>query len=174
MTKFVISLTVSVCYILVLAACATSSQTAEQPEPAPAKVAEPVVMQPAEPVAVTPEPEPVAVQEPVTEETLETVLYFDFDRSTLRPEARAALTAHADRLKRNNDVVTVVGHSDERGSEDYNMSLGKRRANAVRDFLISLGVDARQIQTLSYGEAHPKVAGSFESAWEQNRRVEIK
>ncbi len=105
---------------------------------------------------------------------LETVFYFDFDESLLRPDARAALTAHAERLKSNPRSVRLEGHADERGTREYNMALGERRANAVRDFLVAHGVSSNQIETVSYGEEYPAMVGSYESAWEKNRRVELK
>ena len=113
------------------------------------------------------EPEP-------TDVTLDTVFYFDFDQSLLRPEARAALTAHAERLKANPSPIRLEGHADERGTREYNMALGERRANAVRDYLVAQGVSPSQIETVSYGEEYPATVGSYESAWGQNRRVELK
>ena len=108
------------------------------------------------------------------EANLETVFYFDFDQSTLRPESRAALTAHAERLKASPQAVRLEGHADERGTREYNMALGERRANAVRDFLVLQGVDSAAIESVSYGEERPAILGSDESSWSQNRRVELK
>lgn len=108
------------------------------------------------------------------EPELPTTFYFGFDESTLRPDARAALTAHAERLQDEPRNIRLEGHADERGSREYNMALGERRANAVRDFLVLQGVDASLIETVSYGEERPAVMGSYEGAWEQNRRVELK
>ncbi len=105
---------------------------------------------------------------------LETVFYFDFDKSELKPEARALLTAHAEQLKADPRSVRLEGHADERGSREYNIALGERRANAVRDFLVLQGVDAGLLETISYGEERPVAFGSNESSWAQNRRVELK
>lgn len=129
-----------------------------------------------EPAVVTPEPvvqEPVkVVKEPV--EVLETVFYFNFDESTIKPGARAELTKHAMRLKATPKNVRVEGHTDERGSREYNMALGERRANAVRDFLVMQGVNASLIEVVSYGEERPAAMGSSESSYAQNRRAELK
>ncbi len=107
-------------------------------------------------------------------EELDTLIYFDFDQATLKPEARALLLAHAERLKESPTDVRLEGHADERGSREYNMALGERRANAVRDFLVLQGVRRSDLEVVSYGEERPLAMGSSESAWEQNRRVEIK
>lgn len=104
---------------------------------------------------------------------LATVFYFDFDQSILKAEARAALTVYAEVLKEAPKAVRLEGHADERGSREYNMALGERRANAVRDFLVLQGVDASLIETVSYGEERPAMVGSDETSWAQNRRVEI-
>lgn len=103
-----------------------------------------------------------------------TVFYFDFDQSILPAEARAALQIHAARLKDQPRNIRLEGHADERGSREYNMALGERRANAVRDFLVLQGVDGNLIETISYGEERPAELGSNESAWSKNRRVELK
>ncbi|MYM65027.1 peptidoglycan-associated lipoprotein Pal [Pseudomaricurvus sp. HS19] len=107
-------------------------------------------------------------------EALDTVFYFDFDKSMLKPEARAALTAHAENLKAAPKAVRLEGHADERGTREYNMALGERRAKAVRDYLVLQGVDASMIETVSYGEEYPAVVGATEAAYEMNRRVEMK
>ncbi len=105
---------------------------------------------------------------------LQTVFYFDFDQSLLTPEARAGLTAQAERLKASPRSIRLEGHADERGSREYNMALGERRANAVRDFLVLQGVDGSLIETISYGEERPAAMGSNDMAYSKNRRVELK
>lgn len=102
------------------------------------------------------------------------VFYFEFDQSTLTSEARAALTIHAEALNLSPRAVRLEGHADERGSREYNMALGERRANAVRDFLILQGVSADLIESISYGEERPAQQGSNEASWSANRRVELK
>lgn len=105
---------------------------------------------------------------------LQSVVYFDFDQSMLGSETRAILIAHAEALKATPRSVRLEGHADERGSREYNMALGERRSNAVRDFLVLQGVDSSLLESISYGEERPAVLGSSENAYEQNRRVEIK
>ncbi|GHD45973.1 peptidoglycan-associated lipoprotein [Marinobacter persicus] len=104
-----------------------------------------------------------------------TTFYFDFDTSEIKPEARDVLVAHARYLADNPRVqVRAEGHADERGSKEYNLALGERRAKAVERFLIVNGASRGQIETISYGEEKPAVRGSGEEAWAQNRRVELK
>ncbi len=111
---------------------------------------------------------------PEPEVVLDTVFYFDFDQSMLKPEARAALTAHAERLKADPRAIRLEGHGDETGTREYNMALGERRGIAVRDFLSLQGVDTAMIEVISFGEERPASMGSSESAYAQNRRVELK
>lgn len=103
------------------------------------------------------------------------VIYFDFDSSEVRPADRDLVKLHAMRL--GNDAVGRVrleGHADERGSREYNIGLGERRAQAVRQLLMIQGVGAAQIATVSFGEERPAAFGSSESDYAQNRRVEFK
>jgi peptidoglycan-associated lipoprotein len=127
--------------------------------------------------AVTQDTTGTSTQAPVStqvERELDTVIYFDFDQSTLKPESRSLLLAHAERLRGASVSVRLEGHADERGSREYNMALGERRANSVRDFLVVQGINASSLEVVSYGEERPAVSGSGESSWGQNRRVEIK
>ena len=103
-----------------------------------------------------------------------TTFYFDFDTSEIKQEARDVLIAHARYLADNpREDVRLEGHADERGTKEYNLALGERRAKAVQRFLIVNGASRGQIETVSYGEEKPAVRGSSESAWAQNRRVEL-
>ena len=102
---------------------------------------------------------------------LQTV-YFGFDSSNLDSETKEAVKSNADYLKANANVdIQVEGHCDERGGRQYNLALGERRAKAVRDYLVALGVESKRISTISYGSERPKAEGSDESAWSQNRRA---
>ena len=103
-----------------------------------------------------------------------TVFYFDLDSSSLTGEARGQVDAHIAALLGNNDSVRLEGHTDERGTREYNLALGERRANAVRDYMVANGVPSYRIETISYGEENPVAYGSGESNWQQNRRVELK
>ncbi len=105
---------------------------------------------------------------------LETVFYFDFDRATLRPDVRAALDAQIARLQNTNEPVRLEGHADERGTRDYNMALGERRAEAVANYMALKGIARSRIKTVSYGEERPLATDSNDAAWAQNRRVELK
>ena len=149
----------------------------------------------------TPEPEAVPEQEPVDETpVVETqaapdprdytdsrnfdnpesllskrVIYFDFDKSELRDDARNTLSQNADWLKKsyNTAVIEIEGHCDERGSDEYNLALGESRALAAKNYLVSLGVPMDQLGTISYGEEVPLDLSGTEEAWAKNRRVEI-
>ena len=110
----------------------------------------------------------------VSEQTLSNVVYFDFDQYALTAESRAVLLAHADKLKGASVAVRLEGHADERGSREYNMALGEKRANAVRDFLVTQGVNGSSLEVVSFGEEQPAATGSDEASWAQNRRVEVK
>ncbi|MCC7463292.1 MAG: peptidoglycan-associated lipoprotein Pal [Gammaproteobacteria bacterium] len=102
------------------------------------------------------------------------IVYFDFDSSEIRGEFTAALAEHARVLTQNPTVrVRLEGHTDERGSPEYNIGLGERRAQAVRRALMLQGVAEAQLSTVSYGEERPAATGQTEEAWAQNRRVEI-
>jgi len=110
----------------------------------------------------------------VEEAPLTNVVYFDFDQYTLTAETRAVLLAHAEKLKGSSMAVRLEGHADERGSREYNMALGEKRANAVRDFLVTQGVNGSSLEVVSFGEERPVATGHDEASWSQNRRVEIK
>ncbi len=97
--------------------------------------------------------------------------YFDYDKADIRPEARAALSKTADFLKNYPQLkVAIEGHCDERGSTEYNLGLGDRRANAVKQYIVSLGVPADRLSTVSFGKEKPFCTESNESCWQQNRR----
>lgn len=101
-------------------------------------------------------------------------VYFDFDEYDLKNAARDQLAKNAAFLKEHSDfVVTIEGHCDERGTNDYNIALGDRRANAARDYLESLGIRGARVKTLSYGEERPVCTDSDESCWSRNRRAEF-
>jgi peptidoglycan-associated lipoprotein len=103
-----------------------------------------------------------------------TIIYFDYDRAEIKPEFVAIVTAHAKYLNASPaNKVRLEGHSDERGSREYNIGLGERRAQAVRRALMLQGVTEAQITTVSYGEERPAVQGSDEAAYAKNRRVEL-
>jgi peptidoglycan-associated lipoprotein len=99
-------------------------------------------------------------------------IFFDTDSSSIRPDAQATLTKQAQWLNRyGNYAVTVEGHADERGTREYNLALGARRAAATRDFLVARGVAANRIKTISYGKERPVATCDDASCWSQNRRA---
>jgi len=139
------------------------------PPPAP-----PAVTQPVEPSPPT--PPPPAPAEPTPKITAADLAdaFFDFDSYALREDARAALDRDARLLRDAPDVnVTIEGHCDERGTVEYNLALGEKRANAARDYLVSAGVPTARIQTVSYGKERPFAEGHDETAWAQNRRAHV-
>ncbi len=98
-------------------------------------------------------------------------VFFKFDKFNVNAEARKTLGLQAAWMKRNASVtVTIQGHCDERGTREYNLALGERRANSVKDYLITLGVNPERIDTISYGKERPVAIGSTNAAWAQNRR----
>jgi peptidoglycan-associated lipoprotein len=106
------------------------------------------------------------------EEGLVRPVFFAYDRYDLSTEARATLEENSRWFRRYpNARIVIEGHCDERGTEEYNLALGDRRAQAAREYLVQLGVEARRIETISYGEERPFVMGSNEAAWAQNRRA---
>ncbi len=148
---------------LLLAACANTEKkqpAVQEAAPAPA----PVVEQPA-PTGPTP-----GTQEHLNQTAGDRV-FFAFDSYELDSSAQATLRAQADWLKQFGSVnVIIEGHADERGTREYNLALGERRANAVKNYLASLGINAGRVESVSYGKERPAVVGSSEDAWAQNRR----
>lgn len=102
------------------------------------------------------------------------VVYFDFDRNDVKDEFRNVINAHAEYLANNPGAkVTIEGHADERGTREYNIGLGDRRANAVRQLMVLQGASSSQADSISYGEERPADLGHNESSWSKNRRAEI-
>lgn len=105
---------------------------------------------------------------------LQTVFYFDYDRSTLTYETRQALDRHAENLRNSARVVRLEGHADDRGTREYNLALGERRAKSIADYLVLQGVSRSQIETISYGEEKPIAFTHDEESYRMNRRVELR
>ncbi len=105
----------------------------------------------------------------------DTRIHFAFDKHNLRPDARATLERIGEQMKKFPDLRLVIeGHTDERGTAEYNLGLGERRARSAYEYLVLLGVEAERMQIVSYGEERPLVDESNEEAWAQNRRAEFK
>lgn len=149
--------------------------------PAPAAPAAPEeVEQPAAPVVADQTEDPLSsedmtvVMDEMVRRGFSPDIYFDYDESTLTDDTRDKLSRNADLLKSRPEFsMTIEGHADERGTNEYNLALGERRANAVRDYLGSLGVAGGRVRTLSYGEERPVCTQNEESCWSQNRRAHM-
>ena len=103
------------------------------------------------------------------------IVYFEYDRYDLTAASKSILTQKAGIMKQVPQLrVTIEGHCDERGTEEYNLALGERRSRAAYDFLLNLGVSASQMEMVSFGKLHPAVTGSGEAVWSKNRRAEFK
>lgn len=143
---------------------------APAPAPEPPKIVETPVVPPAQPPApapvAPPAPPPAPAPVPLKD------VFFDYDRSVVRNDQKAALNDNAGWLKANTGAKLLIeGHCDERGTAEYNLALGERRAKAVKDYLVGAGVAPDRISTISYGEERPFVLGHDESAWKWNRRA---
>jgi peptidoglycan-associated lipoprotein len=178
-----------VCLILSMAllapGCKKKGQVEATPEPAetqPVQTPEPSATDSKPPVEVedfdSAEPDVRQLDETATalnERGVLKTIYFAFDKSELTESARATLRQNANWLKANPDWgVVIEGHCDERGTIEYNLALGQRRASSVRDYLSSLGVESSRIRTVSFGEERPADPGHNEAAWAKNRRAESK
>lgn len=118
--------------------------------------------------------EEAAKQKIVKEEFKDENIYFAFDSSDLSDQARLILNSNAEYLRKHSSLTaTVEGHCDDRGSEEYNIALGKRRAESVKKFLIDLGISTDRLVTISYGENKPIAAGQDETSWAKNRRAQV-
>ncbi|MFQ5607770.1 MAG: peptidoglycan-associated lipoprotein Pal [Candidatus Zixiibacteriota bacterium] len=137
---------------------------------------------PPTPIDTTPEPEPEIIDttppEPEVREISESefqTVYFDFDKFNVKPEFRGSLESNAELMQESMDlIIQIEGHCDERGTVEYNLSLGEKRANATKSYLINLGIADERIQVISYGKERPAMLGHNEAAWSQNRRAEFR
>ncbi len=155
---------------LLLAGCPKKPEVQTAAPAAVAPTPGEAVVEPEQEVVIVEEREEVVVIEPVEEGALEDV-FFDFDKSLIRPDARQALDEGILWLSENPGArIVVEGHCDERGTNEYNLALGERRAKAVLDYLVAGGIDSGRISTISYGEERPFCLGHDESAWQCNRR----
>ncbi len=158
-------------------ACGKKTPPAPPPPPPVAPEAPP----PAPPPPPRPEVAPVVDEyarikamsaEDIEKSGLLAEVYFDFDKAEIRDQDRGVLSKNAEALKRFDFLrITVEGHCDERGTVEYNLALGERRAKAAHDYLVSLGVPAERLKTVSYGKEVPACAQSSEDCWQKNRRA---
>lgn len=167
--------------VFFLGACKSSGPTVEAPTSVPTVAPTPVPTPVVEEVVRPPVTETIPSVE-VTEELPEDLVqlnaqgyledaFFETDRYDLKPETRENLAGNAAWLQKHPTIsILVEGHCDERNTREYNLALGERRANAVRDYLVFLGIAPQRIQTISYGEEKPFAVGHSEDAWQLNRR----
>jgi peptidoglycan-associated lipoprotein len=168
--------------VFTVAACG-SKKAPEQPAPEPAPQPAPAPLPAPAPQPTTPAPAPAPAEDPaaaaarVTAEVLNEVrvmVHFDFDKSDIRPDDRAILDRKAAVLGANTGLrLRISGHADERGSDEYNLALGNRRAAAVKTYLANKGIDAGRFEVVSFGEEQPIAQGHDEDSWFQNRRAEF-
>ncbi len=153
--------------LLLIAAC---SHAQPPPAPAPAQV----VAEPAPSPAPAPAPEPVAAPTPRAAEIAPASVYFDFDAAELTAAGRTTLQTFFDQARQRPDQeVRIEGNCDERGTREYNLALGQRRADAAKKYLENLGLDAKRITATSNGKERPRVSGDDEAAWKENRRDDL-
>ena len=154
-----------------------ASQGPEYSESTENLIEEPVVQEIYEPAAPRVEAGKLVVDSgdnSGASQTLVGVFLFDFDQAIVRRAGHAELNKHASALAGDRYLrLRLEGHADERGTREYNLALGERRADAVREYLVSQGASNSQIEVISYGEEKPIVSGKNESSWAKNRRVEL-
>ncbi len=175
--------------VVLVTACAARSSPVTPPAPpapGPETSASPAVPPPPAPPPPAPRPPaPVVPPDPIPQDTFESrslddlnresplqIVFFDYDSAELHAAALAALCANADLLNSSMSwVITIEGHCDERGTAEYNLGLGERRAFAARNYLLELGIAAQRVRTVSYGKEFPFDPAHDERAWAQNRRA---
>ena len=177
MKKFLFSIVM----LGVLAGCA-STETKEQPA-AGVEERQPSVTQTQPPVdtgaKVTPVKPPIIVGDPLDPRNPKSILakrsvYYDYDSSVVKDEYKPLVTAHSQYLTKNRATkITIQGNTDERGSREYNLALGQRRADSVKQMMILLGAQESQIESVSFGEEKPRATGKDEAAFSENRRSDI-
>ncbi len=168
--KTVWQLTLAMIIALTLTACKTTPEAVPEPTPEP---------EPTTDVDTKAAPDPHDYTDSRNFDNPESllskrVIYFDFDKSTVRPEYRGIVSAHAAYAAAHSSArVTLEGHADERGTREYNLGLGERRGNAVMGLMSAQGARGSQLVVVSYGEERPTCRVSDDHCWSQNRRVEI-
>jgi peptidoglycan-associated lipoprotein len=160
--------------LIALSTAAACSKDKKAPTTPPVVKEEPKEEPKSEPV-LAPEVkvEPLPIEQPKVVVSIDTI-YFDFDQADLRADSKDVLGKAAEQLGKDPSAKLVIaGHTDDRGTSEYNIALGDRRARAAREYLIRLGVAGARIEIISYGEERPAASGDDESAWSRNRRDEF-
>lgn len=178
-----LSIILSLIFLVLTLACSSANKNMELPPRMPPKASPTPTPSTHEEVVPEAATQPVISQEKVLEEIpgdLQALnakgylkdVFFDTDSYNLAPEARDMLAANASWLRNYSSIsIRIEGHCDERNTREYNLALGERRANAVRDYLIFLGISPERVHTISYGEEKPFATGHNESSWQLNRRA---
>ena len=152
------------CFAVVLAACASTPPPTPTPQPAPVATPAPAPAPPPPREAPPAETRPMVA--PVS-------IYFDFDSSTISDEGRSKLQSFYEAARRSDLPVRIEGNCDERGTAEYNLALGQRRADAAKKYLVNLGMDGSRIRTVSNGKEKPRGQGHDEDGWRENRRDDV-
>lgn len=167
--------TLSLAALVLVVAC--SPKPKPEPPPPPPATPTPTVVTLEPTPAPTPRPTPRSAEDDIKAMSLDRVssylkpVFYDYDKADLRADSRDVLAANAAWLKGHSSVlVTIEGHCDERGTAQYNLALGDRRANAAKEYLVSLGIEAGRVKTVSYGKERPFATGHDEDSWAKNRR----
>lgn len=177
-TTLKLSLSSGIVALALLSACASTEQAADASKPAAAAPAPTPIGQPSASSAPAAKPAPAAARmNPLNDPSnilYKRSVFHDYDKADVKPSDRPLLEAHARYLRENpNAQMTIEGNCDERGSREYNVALGQRRAESVKKVMTALGAGDRQIEAVSFGEEKPKANGHDESAWTQNRRSDL-
>jgi peptidoglycan-associated lipoprotein len=155
-------------FVSFLAVPVVSLVACSHAQPAPAPAPPQVIAQP------TPPPAPVAAPAPPPLKLAAASIYFDFDSAELAEPTRAALQVFFDLARQGYDqAIRIEGNCDERGSREYNLALGQRRADAAKKYLTDLGLPANRVTTISFGKERPRASGHDEDAWRENRRDDL-
>jgi len=163
--------------LLLAAACSKKPPAKTEPEPTPTPATTPIPVS----VAPVPRPQPTPAATPsVLSEPLAKLsgylnpAFFDLDKADIRPDAKDVLGANSEFLRKYPTIkVTIEGYCDERGTREYNMALGQRRASSAKEYLISLGIDGSRLTIISFGKERPFCTGHDESCWQKNRRAQF-
>ena len=152
----------------------TKEAPAPPPPPPPAPAPAPVVQKAPEPVKISEEEIRAREKAAAMQVLMNEDVYFDYDSAALTPAAQEILKKKAVSLNKYSNVsMTIEGHCDERGTNEYNLALGERRAESAKKFLVDLGLASSRFTTISFGEEKPKATGQYEASWAENRRTDI-